>query len=230
MISAYLESLASALSFDRALSRRVLQEVEDHLREALAADASGDRLEAERRAIAAFGAPRVVAAQFALPSLASQTRTAAIALLGEIAAVFVAMKARIAWYAASSTHQHPGALQALAGTIDRYAFWFSVAVGIAGWAYVVSRSVPMTFRPAFRKQVRRCSLLCAAAAGVLIVVVASDAVLTAARLTGLPLLRLPVVPLVSLLFEIECAVLLAVQFRNTTRRTASAIALLTAAS
>jgi hypothetical protein len=59
MISAYLESLAGALSFDRSLSRCVRQEVEDHLWEAVAADPISDRLEAERRAIANFGDPHV---------------------------------------------------------------------------------------------------------------------------------------------------------------------------
>ena len=64
MISDYLDSLVGALSFDRPLSGRVRQEVEDHLREAVAADP-----EAERRAIANFGDPRVIAAEFAMVSL-----------------------------------------------------------------------------------------------------------------------------------------------------------------
>jgi hypothetical protein len=38
VISDYLDSLVGALSFDRPLSGRVRQEVEDHLREAVAAD------------------------------------------------------------------------------------------------------------------------------------------------------------------------------------------------
>jgi 3-dehydroquinate synthetase len=61
VISDDFVSLAGALSFDRSLSRCVQQEVEDHLREAVAADPSGDRLEAERRAIANFGDPHVTA-------------------------------------------------------------------------------------------------------------------------------------------------------------------------
>jgi hypothetical protein len=56
----YLESLAGALSFDRSLSRCVQQEVEDHLWEAVATDPIGDRLEAERRAIANFGDPHII--------------------------------------------------------------------------------------------------------------------------------------------------------------------------
>ncbi len=55
VISAYADVLAGMLGFDRSLSRRIRQEVEDHLREAVAADRAGDSLEAERRAVANFG-------------------------------------------------------------------------------------------------------------------------------------------------------------------------------
>ena len=99
MISDYLDSLVGALSFDRPLSGRVRQEVEDHLREAVAADPAGDGPEAERRAIANFGDPRVIAAEFAMVSLAKQTRRVGAAIILVIAGVFIAMKARVAWYA-----------------------------------------------------------------------------------------------------------------------------------
>jgi len=95
LISDYLESIADALSFDRSLSRRVRQEVEDHLREAAAADPIGDRLEAERRAIASFGASHAIAAQFAIVSLAKHTRRVGAAAIVVIAAVFAAMKAPV---------------------------------------------------------------------------------------------------------------------------------------
>ena len=65
MISDYLESLVGALSFDRSLSRRVRQEVEDHLREAVAADPVRDGIEAERRAIANSVIP--MSSQLSLP-------------------------------------------------------------------------------------------------------------------------------------------------------------------
>src|SRR5262249_30611007 len=99
VISDYLESLTTALSFDRVLARSVRQEVEDHLWEAIAADRTGDGLEAERRAIANFGDPLAIAAQFAVVSLAQQTRRAGIALILVIGGVFATMKARLAWYA-----------------------------------------------------------------------------------------------------------------------------------
>jgi hypothetical protein len=66
VISDYLDSLAGALRFNRSLSGRVRQEVEDHLREAVAADPTRSGGEAERRAIARFGDPRILAAQLAL--------------------------------------------------------------------------------------------------------------------------------------------------------------------
>jgi hypothetical protein len=74
VISDYLDSLVGALSFDRPLSGRVRQEVEDHLREAVAADPAGDGPEAERRAIANFGDPRVHRGRVrhGLPSKADQ--------------------------------------------------------------------------------------------------------------------------------------------------------------
>jgi hypothetical protein len=77
VISDYLESLVDALSFDRSFSRRVRQEVQDHLREAVVVDPMGDGLEAERRAIANFGDPHVIAVQFSVVPLATQTRRVA---------------------------------------------------------------------------------------------------------------------------------------------------------
>jgi hypothetical protein len=122
MISAYLESLAGALSFDRSLSRCVRQEVEDHLWEAVAADPISDRLEAERRAIANFGDPHVIAAQFAVVSLAKQTRRVGAAVVLVVAGVFIVMKARIEWYAATqwAISDDMKAVGGIVGLIDRF--------------------------------------------------------------------------------------------------------------
>ena len=132
MISQYLESLAAALSFDRSLSRRVRQEVEDHLWGAVAADPRGDGLEAERSAIAIFGDPQLIAAQFAMVSLARRTKGVGIALILVIAGVFITMKARIAWYAVMqcAVSDDIRAVLGIVGSIDRYAFWLSVISGI----------------------------------------------------------------------------------------------------
>jgi hypothetical protein len=103
-----------------------------------------------------------------------------------IVGVFVAMKARIAWYA---TTQWPLAddMKAISGTIgliDGYAFWLSVVVGIAGCAYISRCRTPVAVHPSYRTQIHRFVLLCAAATCALAVSVISDGVLTALRLSG----------------------------------------------
>src|SRR5262245_50851939 len=124
MIATYLNELAGMLRFDRALSRGVLREVEDHLREAVAADPAPDRLEAERRAIMRFGDPRPLAAQFAAVSLARRTRRVGVAVVLSIVAVLAAMKARVAWYSALqwSMSEEARPLAAIVLAIDRLAF------------------------------------------------------------------------------------------------------------
>jgi hypothetical protein len=101
MIPDYLDRLERELSFDRSLARSVRQEVEDHLWEAVAADRTGNAVQAQQRAIANFGDARVIAAGFAVTSLGIHSRRAGVAAVLVIASVFVAMKARVAWYAAT---------------------------------------------------------------------------------------------------------------------------------
>ena len=130
MIQDYLELLAHELSFDRSLSRRVRQEAEDHLWEAVAADPAGNMLAAQQRAIANFGDARAIAAQFAVISLARHSRRAGFAAVLVIAGVFIAMKARISWYAATQwvISDNLRAVSGLVVQIDRYAFWLSLIV------------------------------------------------------------------------------------------------------
>ena len=140
MIADYLERLGRELSFDRSLARSVQQEVEDHLWEAVGADSSGDVIAAQRRAIANFGDARAIAAQFAVISLTKHSRRAAVAAVLMIASVFIAMKARLTWYATMQwvISDDMRAVSGLVIRIDRYAFWLSVIIGLAGWAYIVS--------------------------------------------------------------------------------------------
>ena len=144
MIPAYLDQLADTLRFDRALSRCVVREVEDHLREAIAADPAPDRLEAERRAIRNFGDPHVLAAQFAVVSLARRTRRVGIAVVLAIVAVLAAMKARVAWYSALqwSMSEDARPLAAIVLAIDRFAFWLAAVIGIGALLYVGRHRVP----------------------------------------------------------------------------------------
>jgi hypothetical protein len=228
VISEYLESLAVALGFDRSLSRRVRQEVEDHLRGAVAADPRGNGLEAERGAIANFGDPHVIAAQFAMVSLVRRTRGVGIAVILVIAGVFITMKARVTWYALMqcAISDDLRAVSGIVGSIDRYAFWLSVIIGIGGWAYICGRHIPAAFHAGYRKQLRRFRWLCTAATGALVVSVISDALLTALRLPGAELSAESLLPIFSIAIEIAGAGVLVLQIRSITQRATSTAALL----
>jgi hypothetical protein len=228
VISDYVELLAGKLSFDRSLSRCVRQEVEGHLWEAVAANRTDSPLEAERRAIANFGDPHVIAVQFAIVSLAKQTRSIGVAVILVVAGVFIAMKARVAWYAATqwAMSDDMRAVGAIVALIDSCAFWLSVIVGIGGWVYISSRHTPAALYSAYRKQLRCFFLLSAAATGALIVSVISDGVLTALRLFGTGLSAEFLVPIFSMAIEIACAGVLVFHIRRMIQRTASAAALL----
>lgn len=224
MISEYAESLADRLSFDRSLSRRVRREVEDHLRETASADPCGDPLEAERRAIAGFGDPRMLAAEFAALSLAAQARKVGAAVVLSIAGIFVLMKARLAWYAAKQSllSDDMRAAAEIVGSIDRYAFWLSIAIGIAAWAYVCGRT-PGTLHPSHRGGLKRFLLLCLVATSALIVSVIGDGVLTGLRLIQTRFSPDHLIPLVSMAVEIACAGVLVAYVRGIARRIASTV-------
>lgn len=222
VIAEYVERLASKLDFDPSLARCVRREVEDHLWEAIAADPTGDRLEAEPRAVTNFGDPDAIAAQFAVASLAKHARRVAIAAIVVIAAVFIAMKARLTWYAVMEcATDQMGAVGEIVVSIDRYAFWLSVFVGIAGWIYIESRRIPAAFTSEYRTQLRRFFLLCLAATGALIASVISDGLLTSLRLVGTGWSLDSLIPVVSMAIEVVCAGGLVVSIRGITQRTAS---------
>ena len=228
MIANYLERLGRELSFDRTLARSVQQEVEDHLWEAVGADPSGDLIAAQQRAIANFGDARAIAAQFAVISLTRHSRRAAVAAVLMIASVFIAMKARIAWYAAMqwAISDDMRAVSGMVIRIDRYAFWLSVIVGLAGWAYIVSRRIPAVFHPDYCRQLRRFFYLCCAAAGALAVSVISDAALTVIQLLGTERSVEFLVPTLSMAIEIACIGILVFHIRGITLRAASTAAML----
>jgi len=223
MISAYAELLAAKLGFDRSLSQRVREEVEDHLREAAEANAGCDAREAERRAIVEFGDAHAIAAELAAASLAQETRKAGLAVILIIVGVFMAMKARIAWYAATqwALNDDVKEISAIVGSIDVYAFWVAVIVGIAGWAYISSRPIPTAFDP-FRQQLRRFRLLSLAATAALVISVIGDGVLTALRLLGTDFSAGFLIPLFSMALEIGCAGFLISHIRGVVLRAACA--------
>jgi hypothetical protein len=221
MMNAYLDTLTETLSFDRALARCVVQEVEDHLSEAIAADRGPDRAEAERRAIANIGDPHALAAEFALVSLARRTRRIGIAVVLAVLAVLVAMKARIAWYASLqwTMGEDARALAATVISIDRYAFWLAAITGIGALLYVARNRV-RTAVPAYRAGRRRAFLLFGCAIGALVVSVVSDGVLTALQL-GTELSASSAIPIATMAAEIACVGAVAVLIVNTMRRAAS---------
>jgi len=222
VISEYVDRLARALDFDPALSRRLRREVEDHLCEAVAAHPTEDALEAERRAVMNFGEPHVVAAQFVVVSLAKRARRVGVGVVTVIAAVFIAMKARLVWYAVTECPAgQMGGLGEIVVSIDRYAFWVAVFAGIAGWTYIGSRPIPGALTPEYRAQLRRFCFVCLGATSALIVSVMSDGVLTSLRLVGIRWSFASAVPFASMAIEVVCAGVLVMSIRSMSQRMAS---------
>jgi hypothetical protein len=225
VISAYVDRLAGQLAFDRALSRDVRREVEDHLWEAVAGDST--RV-AQQRAVANFGDAHAIAAQFAAVALARRTRRVGLAALLVIAGVFIAMQARFAWYGVpqGALSDELRAFRSLVVSIERWAFWLSVIIGFAGWGYIRSRYVPQILHPAYRRQLRRFRVLCSTAAAALGVSVLCDGILIGHRLLAMEPPSAFLVAVASMAIEVACAGILVFQIRGIMRRTASTAALL----
>ena len=223
MISAYLDALANALSFDRALACAVRQEVEDHLCEAVAADPRPDRVAAERQAVARFGDPKFIAAQFAVTALARRARRDCAAVIVAVAATLLAMKARVAWYALQqwTLPEDVRAVGQAVLMIDRCAFWLALILGIGALAAIGRARIAATVRWRLR-----CAVLsCAAAIAALALAVISDGVLTALQL-DMGLRPGSLLPLVLMALEIACAGAVVFLVLDTRRRVASAATLL----
>ncbi len=127
-IDDYVNALGRELSFDRALSRRVCAEIEDHLREVAEADPAWPAEEAERRAVARFGDWRDIAGQFTADAVHRQSKRTWLVLLAAVFATFLAMRLRMMWLEGGEE-----AVLALAPLIDRYAFVLGVTTAAAGW-------------------------------------------------------------------------------------------------
>jgi uncharacterized membrane protein YecN with MAPEG domain len=218
-VAEYLDALTGALSFDPLLGRRVRQEAEDHLHEALAAagDASVD---AQRRAIGAFGNAQEIASQFAALSLLTQTRrTGAVVVVG-VAGIYLTMKGRLAWYglmqwAMSAELQEYGRLSL---AFNRCSFILALVLGIVSWVYIASRPVSTRLHAAYRNQLRRGLAIAIVAACPLIASIALDGVLTGLRLLTAQSLAAASVPLLSMAAELSLAVILAAEILKTMRR------------
>lgn len=221
MSSSYLDSLQAALSFDQPLARRVRREFEDHLREAVAADATADRQEAERRAIASCGDPREIAAEFAEISLARRTKRLAMGVVLVLLGVLLSMKGHIAWYAAMEwvINDDLKSLAAAIGTVARDAFWIATFVGAAAWAYGSRHRLPSDFsHEKFPSYLRRFCFVAGIATTALTVSVFSDAALTTIRLISTNPSIAFFIPISSIGFELAGIAALIVLIHTLVRR------------
>jgi hypothetical protein len=229
LIAAYAELLAGKLDFNPSLSRRVRQEVQDHLWEAAAAGPTGNECEAVQRAIANFGDPHVIATQFATAWLARQAWKVGVTVILVIGAVLVAMKARVTWYAVVQwgLSDDVRAVAKSVGLIDACAFWLSVVVGIVACTYPFVRRVPSaSLCAAHFIRLRHLLFLSAVSAAALSVSVIGDGVLTALRLVGREFSADFLIPISSMAIEIVCAGILIFSVRSIVVRMAHATALL----
>jgi hypothetical protein len=219
VIAEYVDRLARQLAFDPALAERVRREAEDHLWEDVAAHPAGVGREAERRAVERFGNPEALAAQLAVGSLARQARGVGVVTICGIAAVFVAMKARLTWYVATEyASGQGGRLAGIVVSIDRYAFWLAIVVAIGGWVYIGTRRVPPALTSEYRRQIRRFAIVCLAGAGALITSVIGDGVLTSLRLGGSRGSLDVLILVVSMAIEVACAGALVRSIRGMAQR------------
>ena len=189
-------------------------EVEDHLREA--ASAAGGTPEAERVAVARFGEPRAIAGRLAAAALAKRAREVGVAAAAVIVFAYLAMQARLAWYALTQwgLSEEARAVSAMVASIDRVAFWLAVLLG-AGTVWL-----------AYRERLRRFRLFCGLATGALGASVLCDSILTALRLREALWSINAVLPLFSIAIEVACAAALALRLRDIVRRLAATADLL----
>ena len=223
-VADYLAELGRDLAFDPALSRRVRQEVEDHLREAAIAEPTESTIDAENRAIMRFGAPQKIADQYRAVSLHMRMKKTGVLVLCAILVAFGAMESRVVWY--GLTRWDIGAhLKSVGETIvpiDRYAFLLAIILGIAGSIYIASRPLPVAYGPASRSQILYAQFLIAGAAAATAVAVTCEAILTSWRLAEAHWTANSLLPMGSLIIEIGIVFAALVYIRNTVRR-ASAI-------
>lgn len=202
IIAEYVESLAARLSFDPSLSQRVRREVEDHLYEAVARGAAGKERVAAEKAIAQFGNPQVLAAEFAIARLVERTQKASAGAILLVGVTLLAMKARLAWYGITQW-QLGDDLRALAttiGVVDAYAFWLAGALTVSGWVYLIGKPIPAS-NGALCRQLRHVVCLNSVSATALSISVTCDAILTVLRLLGRDLTVQSLIPLFSMMAE-----------------------------
>lgn len=228
LVTEYLDKLSRELRFDPQLSRRVRQEVEDHLLNAIGDDAGTSPKEAARLAIKRFGDPQLIARQYAPLSLLRQSRRVGGILILTIAAILVLMKGRGALYEFLQWRLNTdwlGGLGAIGPAIDRYAFQMSLVLGVLGWLYIASRRAAPTFSSDYQHRLKRCLLLSSAAAGLLIGAVILDTILCGARSIGVGMSLAAMIPLLSITIEVVLAGVIIVELRKVMQRRALILSL-----
>jgi hypothetical protein len=176
-----------------------------------------------------FGDPHTIAAQFATAWLARQTWKIGLTVILVISSVFVAMKARVTWYAPAQwgLSDDVRGVAKTVGLIDACAFWLSVIVGIVGCTYLVVRRAPPTaLCAAHCSRLRHLLFLSAVSSAALIVSVIGDGVLTALRLVGREFSADFLIPISSMVIEIVCAGILVFSVRSIVVRMTHTTALL----
>jgi hypothetical protein len=218
-VADYLDALAHELSFDIALSRRVCAEIEDHLWQAADGCLS---VESQQRAVANFGDPSDLARQYMTTSLLAQVRRVGFAMIGASVAIYVAMKARVVWYALMQWEANADweFVRTIGLAIDRCGFLAATCVALISWVYISTRRAPIQFHVAYNRELNRCIVLCGAAAVGLIVSVTVETVLTGIRLFKIERCSAALVPILSLAVETAAAVLLVLHIRAMMRRLA----------
>jgi hypothetical protein len=234
VISEYLDTLTRELSFDPSLARRMREDAENHLQEAIASDPMGATIEAERRAIDRFGAARDIAALCAIPSLSKQAKNAGAAATLIAICVLIAMKSRLAWYGATGPANddapHLDSIRAILASVDRFSFWCALLIAICGWAYIGIARRSNTTSTAWRNRLRRSLSLCTAATVAVVVTVTADATLAAIRLFPAGWSASIFFPFLTIGLEATLAVILVVQIRVAMRRLVSSARLFTVQS
>ena len=212
-IAAYLGALRRELAFDPPLCARVCAEVQDHLCAVIEAEPGADAA----RAVAGFGSPRALAEQYRVLSLFTRMRRSGVTLMLAIAAVFVVMEARLAWYALTrwNASAELKAITAVVLPIDRYAFLTAAACGLAGWLYALL-ATPSTSRSIALGPLRRCQLLLRVAA--IAIAVAVELFLSLYRFAEAGASAAVLLPAATILLEAACVLVAALSLRKTAHR------------
>ena len=226
-IASYLEAVERGLGFDSTLSCRVLAEMEDHLWSATEAIGTPSH-ENQRRAIANFGDASELARQYLTASLLTQLRQTGAVMLAALIGIFIAMKARVAWYVFVDWPSGEGwsAVRAAGLSLDRYGFVLAIALAAACLVYVGTRRAPHRFQASYGKELNRCVRLCCGVAAALAFSIGTEMVLTGIRLFETQWSVASCVPIVSLAVEAIAAILFVLQIRVMFRRINAASSLL----